>query len=268
MAINFSQQYITNARRCARWTPLYFRRKLYHPIRAWRKLRSRLALKKIYPSEARCYVTENFDKAAPYLQKHKWVFIENVLEPEFHRELCENWPKKYYFDPPRDLEKSYNRGFYWRRGDDPNLRVHDPYGRYPSLVKFLNYLNSDEFLSRMEKLVGGYRKLAFYSFILTDASPGAEVIPHMDSIAKDPKTTDGINMVFFIDATGGKNSGGLSLYRDNEAKDIIFEPENLRNSVLIYNTFVDFYHGFPPLAKNKFRWTVGASFNDRSNEPR
>lgn len=264
MAINFSSQYVANAREKVRLTPLYFKMKLYHVVRLWRKFRLRFSPRTTFKSEAECFVTENFDRAAPHFQDNKWAFVEDVLSQEFHRELCDSWPEKCYFDPPRDLEKSYNRGFFWYRGEDSVLRRYDPKGRYPQLSKFLNYFNSAEFAARVENFVGGRRKLSLYSFILTDAGSGSEVIPHMDSIAKSENTTDGINMMFFVDATGGENSGGLTLSWDNEMKDVIFEPQNLRNSVLIYNTFVDFYHGFPPIAKGKSRRTIGVSFNDRT----
>lgn len=267
MAINFSPSYVKNARRKARWTPLYFKRKLYHPIRIWRRLRLKTSPRRDYHSTAECFVTENFDKAAEHFRTHKWAFVEDVLSPEFHRELRENWPKKYFFEPPRDIEKSYDRGFFWYSGNDMSLQLYAPYAQHGSLRKFLACLNSSAFLARVNSLAGGHRRLSCYSFILTDAGCGSEVFPHMDSIAKGDLASDGINMMFFIDASGGERSGALTLYRDNEGKDIIFEPKNLKNSVLIYNTFVNFYHGFPPIAKGKFRRSIGVSFNDSKEDP-
>jgi len=63
---------------------------------------------------------------------------------------------------------------------------------------------------------------------------------------------------------GGGDSGNLSLSRDNELKDIIIAPDNLKNTCLIYDSLADFYHGFSPVANGKFRWAINSQFCEKS----
>lgn len=262
MAIDFSNRYVENSRRALRFTPLYFRIKLARLIKKWRLWRLKLSSKKVHSASAECRLTESFDAGSEHFQKEGWVFIENIFDRDFHNELITNWPKRYYLEPPRELEKSYNTGFRWIYGDRPDFNYSDPHGQYPTLVHFLNYLRSSDFCVRVRKFNGANEEMALHSFILNDAGSGAEVIPHKDSNRFDPRAN--LNLIFFIDASGGTNSGGLTLSRDNEMKEIIFEPQNLVNTCLIYNIVGDFYHGFPPIAKGKFRRAITAQFCDKN----
>lgn len=112
-------------------------------------------------------------------------------------------------------------------------------------------------------MAGAAEELVCYSLILTETYPGSEVIPHKDSIIEDPKAKSFINMVFFIRGSGGQGSGGLCLSRDNELREIIIAPTNLFNSCLIYDSLANFYHGFEPVRKGKFRWALSAQFCEK-----
>lgn len=263
MATDFSPHYVKEAARRLRWTPLWFQIKLRRFIKKGRLLQLKWGSKKVYPSTAPPMITEHFDSGAGHFQRHKWVFVEHILSPAFHQEVVRNWPKKKYLEPPRQLAKSYDVGFRFVYGDTPKFTYSDPYGQYPTLQKFSDYVRSEDFAKRMTAFVGRGEDMVYYSFIVTDASAGAEVLPHRDSIAYDEKAKTFVNMVFFIDAAGGDHSGGLSLSRDNELKELIFEPPRLTNACLIYDSFADFYHGFPPIAKGKFRWSIGIQFCDK-----
>lgn len=226
----------------------------------------RISPRSVHPVSSVCSVTENFDRGAAHYQKERWVFVENILSPEFHAELIRHWPKKRHFEPPKRLEKSYNIGFYWRPGGARGFPRSDPYRQYPALLGFFDYLHSPEFARRAAVFAGGGMNLTLASFVAHDAGAGAQVAPHVDSVYADTGKTTGFNMIFFINASGGKNSGNLTLSRDNELQDIIFEPQNLKNSALIYDTHVNFNHGFPPIAKGKFRWAIGASFFEKTRD--
>lgn len=260
MAIDFSPAYVKASQKKLRYSPLWWQMRFWRIIKKWRMFRRRFASKRIYSGSAPCFLTESLEKSAAHFQTHTWAFFEDILSPDFHDELCKNWPKKYFLEPPREKEKSYNIGFGWHYGKEPNFKYYDPYGQYPLIVTFLNYMRSDEVARRVERLTGSKGELVCYSCILTDAGPGAEVIPHVDSIQDDTRAGDFVNMVFFIDATGGKHSGALALSKDNELRDIIFEPPRLRNTMLMYNSLANYYHGVAPIVKGKFRWTIGIQF--------
>lgn len=145
MATDFSPEYVKNSAKTLRFTPLYFRIKLAPLIKKWRLLRLKLSSRRPYPSTAECSITSKFDAGAEHFQKEGWVFIEEMIAPDFHQEMIRNWPKKYYLEPPRELAKSYNTGFRWVYGDPQDLKYSDPHGQYPTLTKFLNYLRQPEF---------------------------------------------------------------------------------------------------------------------------
>jgi hypothetical protein len=264
MATDFSPRYVEEARKRLRYTPLWLRIKLSRFIKKWRLLRLRFGNHTPHASVAPCHITPALEAGAEHFQKHGWTLVENILSPEFHAELVAQWPAVYYLEPPRELAKSYNTGFRWISGDAPGFAYSDPYGQYTGLKKMLDYVRSAEFTERVERFVGRPLKLLCYSFILHATYPGTEVLPHRDSIAEDPKATVFLNMLFFINGTGGKNSGGLTLSRDNELRDIIVEPENLTNACLIYDSMGKFYHGFKPVAKGKFRWGIGVEFCEKN----
>lgn len=263
MATDFSTRYVEHSRKNLPLA-LKLRIKLAPWIKRARLLHVKMGSKRVYPNVMPPRITAALEKEAPHFQKERWAFIEYIFTPDFHAELLARWPKKRYLEPPRQVEKSYDKGFRWVYGDTPDFAYSDPYSQYPTLQALLSYLRSPEISRRVTAFAGVHAELVLYSFILNDAGSGAEVIPHKDSIKDDPRAEYLLNFIFFIDATGGKYSGGLTLSRDNELNDIIFEPPLLKNTCLIYDILGDFYHGFPPIAKGKFRRVITAQFCQKS----
>jgi hypothetical protein len=230
-------------------------------IRKWRGLLQKIEENKVYPSQFKCEINKNLENGANHFQQYGWAFIENIFSPPFHQELKKNWPKKFYLNPPGKMTKSYNTGFNWSV-EQKIKPVH--LNRFPTLSKLYHYLQSEEFAKRITDFVGRGTEFICYSFVINVTYPGSQVSPHKDGIFANPKTKNFLNMVFLINGRGGKNSGGLILAKDNELKEIIFEPQKLSNSCLIYDSKADFYHGFPPVKLGKFRWAVNAQFCEKT----
>ena len=219
---------------------------------------------RIYPSSVNSALTANLEKSAAHFQKHGWAYVENILSEEFHQELIKNWPSRVWFNPPNQLAKSYDSGFGWCYGSPLSLNT-DVYSQHKTIKKFFDCLRSPEFEKRISDFIGRDKDFICYSFTANHTYPGSEVMPHKDSIKDDSKAKNGfINIVFFINGTGGKNSGNLSLSKDNELKDLLVEPENLKNTCLICDSLADFYHGFSPVERGKFRWAINSQFCERS----
>ncbi|MDO8594521.1 MAG: hypothetical protein Q7R93_03330 [bacterium] len=263
MAIDFSASYVERSRKNLPWE-LKLQIKLAPWIKRVRLLRLKAGSKRVHPNAVVPRITEELEKSAVHFQKERWAFVENIFTPDFYKEFLARWPTKRYLEPPRAVEKSYNTGFRWVYGDKPDFAYSDPYGQYLTLRVLLEYLRSAEVAHRVTAFAGADKEMALYSFILTDAGSGAEVIPHKDSINDDSRAEYNLNCIFFIDASEGRDSGGLTLSRDNELKDRLFEPTKLKNTCLIYDILGDFYHGFPPIAKGKWRWVVTAQFCQRN----
>ena len=60
------------------------------------------------------------------------------------------------------------------------------------------------------------------------------------------------NCIYFVDGENKDldSAGATSIYKDNNFQELIFQPTSLRNSMLIYNSTVSFYHGFKLTRKN------------------
>lgn len=260
----FSKSYVEKAERSIRFTPLWFKMKLSRYIGKIRQYQRLLRRQRQPVLSAKPEITANLERAATHFQTHNWAYIQNILSEEFHKEVIENWPKKFYFDPPNTLAKSYDAGFHWNYGRSPDFRRFDPYNQNPIVAKFLNYLRAPEFSKRISNFVGINKEFTCYSLTMNQTLTGTQVIPHKDGIQDDPRKRADINIVFFINGTGGKNSGNLSLFQDREGEQSIVEPDNLKNSCLIYDTMADFYHGFKPVERGKFRWAIISEFCEKS----
>jgi hypothetical protein len=210
------------------------------------------------PREARtiCGVTDALEAGAAHFQEHGWAFIDPMLDPAFHADLVAHWPDRAFFDPPRSLKKGYDYGFHWVDGRANETRLT---AANPEVQSFQNFMRSPEMAARMQAFTGWSHELYCNSVLATYSYTGTSVIPHRDTVAgSGAKPT--ANMIFFINGTGGARSGGLALSWDNELKDVFFEPMNLKNTCLIYDTSAPFYHGFEPIMRGKFRWMMSAHF--------
>ncbi|MFQ6016736.1 MAG: hypothetical protein ACE5KF_00925, partial [Kiloniellaceae bacterium] len=41
---------------------------------------------------------------------------------------------------------------------------------------------------------------------------------------------------------------------------LVFEPRNLTNSAIVYQSAAPFFHGFRPMRLGTYRWTINAQF--------
>jgi len=247
-----------------RFTPLWFKIKLSRYIGKFRQYQRLLSRRQPPVLSAKPEITSNLEKAAAHYRTHGWAYIQNILSEEFLKEVIQNWPKKFYFDPPNTLAKSYDAGFHWGYGRPLDFKRFDPHNQNPIVTKFLNYLRSLEFSKRVTDFVGINKEFVCYSLTMNQACTGTQVVPHKDGIQDDPRARADINIVFFVNGAGGKNSGNLSLFKDREGNEPIVEPDNLKNACLIYDTMADFYHGFKPVARGKFRWAIISEFTEKS----
>jgi hypothetical protein len=201
------------------------------------------------------------DTAAHYASEH-WAYSEGIFNTDFHRALIAGFPKRRYLDSPKSIYKSYDIGFKWERGKGGGAYLE----RHPAFSALLGYFCSDAFGARMTAYSRAPHPLACRAFLVTRTYPGSLVIPHVDDPIP-PEFTPYINMIFFLDGTGGGQSGELTLARDNEYRDIVFTPPHLTNSCLLYDTEAPYYHGFPPIAWGKYRLAITASFAHQDYVP-
>lgn len=206
------------------------------------------------PSVYRIFSQDIANMHEMYASK-KYAYTESFFDDEFYKRLCAEWPARKYFEPPKEIIKSYDVGLLWLRGnDDPEYLRYFPY-----LQQLYSYLRSDAFGDTVTKLVGSKEPLRCRTVLLNRTYPGSLVIAHKDSpLPKEAGMY--VNIIMFIRGTAGEGGGALVLSKDNEYREIIFDPPTLNNSVLVYDTDAPFYHGFKPVQSGKERWVITSSF--------
>lgn len=191
--------------------------------------------------------TRNFEATAEFFRKNHWAFVENVLPQEAHQELIDQWPGFFHFKPVKSIYKSYDIGFI-----DPG----ETYSRCPALQQLSTYLASEKLLSRLNNYaLDGVSERSVGSVVFSRARYSSSCLNHLDSVSESGENTGkSINLILFVDGTGGRRSGGTCIYRDKDGE-IVFEPTNLTNTLLIYRSDIT-YHGFPAMRLGSFRWMV------------
>ena len=275
MATDYSQDYLQGVYGSIRALPIRTVLGLFPLIEmAWRVQRA-LARPQVSNNDKvpACGVNSTLEASASHFQTHGWTFVENMLHEDFHRYLVDNWPKRCYFTAPFDKYKTYDKGFRWVERNPGNDRWGTllkpdaltnaaenlpPFvDRHTHVRNLFEFLRSDSFAARMTNFSGRPHALRFNRFQLTTSYPGTFVAPHRDS-QQDAKSW--LSLIFHIAATGGANSGALAISRDNEFREVIFEPTALANTCVIFDPAAEFFHGVRPIAFGKYRWMVSAEY--------
>lgn len=256
MAIDISDRYVAEHTRGPAQAALRAAIALSPAIATYRGALRWLTRHRRYEGAAECRITGALDDCASHFQKHRWALVENFFAADFHRELLAQWPSRYEFDPPGSMTKSYDTGLAWggRQGSDPPRSIR----KYSALVKLWRFLLSADSSRRLSDVHGGGVNLRCASFLMHMTREGSQVVPHRDSFYRSVRPA--LNILMFVDGQGGERGGGLAISRDNELRDVIVETRNLKNSALLYDVKADFFHGFKPLARGKFRRSMSVAF--------
>ncbi len=202
----------------------------------------------------------NLDKYRSELEKKNFIFIENFLTKNCYQHILNNWPNINFFNHNQKIIKFYSSGF--RNNDKKKLNYSN------SIKNTYNFLESLEFKKFINELVNFENAEYTNSGILsTMAGDNSFLVPHVDGLQQINRKT--YNFIYFIDGDDSNPSlsGGTGIYSDNNFEKPIFLPTTLKNSVLIYNTTTDFYHGFnfTKLQNNLYRKTINFQFSPKQS---
>lgn len=249
-----------------KYNPLKY---LYHkfriPIILWRQLKYFFGNK----------ITEQLPKVkinnlAQYSEKFKkngYVFINNFLDEKTYDVLLQNWPSKNYFKPSNTIFKSYDFAFKWTPKIKHTFQIDEPKQiKKNNVIKsILNYFFLDKTSELITKFCNDGISRQAYSFVLTWANKGSALIPHIDGISEKEGGSSFINIIYFINSSShnSEDCGGTAIYKNNSFDQLLFRPTNLKNSALIYKSDKNIFHGFKPMKKNAFRWTINIQFSSK-----
>ena len=207
------------------------------------------------PYKIECQLNINQSDLVKYsldLEKKNFTFINDFFTDSSYKSLLKCWPKIDFFSQSSNILKFYSFGFKdINNFDNEELKKIFLFIKSSELEKFVNQL------LQFEK-----ENYYNYSIGLTMAGDNSYLVPHIDGVQKTKSKT--YNFIFFIDGNDSNPSlsGGTGLYLDNDFKKPFFIPPTLKNSVLVYNSTAEFYHGFnfTNLQKNIYRKTINFQF--------
>lgn len=207
----------------------------------------------------------NNQKIIDNYNKNGWVFIENFLDKSFYELLLKNWPSDFYFKYKNNPIKNYLWGFeYLNNGLEQNFLDYDEKKiiLFDELNDYYNFIKSQTFKKFIDKINHNKFNFNCTSINATSAKRNSFLIPHVDTIADDENNKFTINCIHFIDGNDNdvEFSGATGIYQDNEFKEKIFIPNTLKNSLLIYNSKINFFHGFKKMKKNNYRKAIAFQF--------
>ena len=243
---------------------------LLWPRYATFSLRSRMRLKlqsfdvqhkKTKPDAQFNFSIPTMEDSSRELAKKGYLFLENFLDEESYKVLVENWPKRRWFEPLRFRQngKSYDSGFRW---NEETGRFDDSILRNPTIYSFYKKLKSNEFCDNLTSIANDEVKRKNFSLLLTQAYSHSYLTPHQDSMGSSQTVNSSlINIIYFVEANGrGWEAGGTSIFADATFSKPLLIPQNLNNSVLLYRTSDQVWHGFPKIKFRRFRKTLLAHY--------
>lgn len=197
--------------------------------------------------------------------KNGYCYLENFLNEDNYVNLKNNWPPKCFFYEADSPEKNYNFAFRYcvnkKKEVYPKKEMHN-IKYFLEHQKFYHDLeNSNEFEELLYKITTN-PNYKFYSAATSYAKQGSYLAPHMDSVYS-LNNKKMLNMIYFVDGSEDPiKSGGTGIYADPDFEQPLLTPQTLKNSVLIYNSKNDFFHGFDIMKKNSFRHAITFQFLD------
>jgi len=197
------------------------------------------------------------------LKKNEYVFIENFLNKEFHKNLNDSWPDINFFTHNKKITKHYSVGFKslkknFLQKDIKYFQTHN------HLYNFYKFVISNEFNEIVNSKIFEFEQSKYYNYSIISTMVGnnSYLIPHIDGIEKYEKSA--YNFLYFVDGNENNTyfSGATGIFEDNNFQKPLFIPKTLKNSLLIYKSTNRYYHGFEftKLPKKIFRKSINFQF--------
>jgi hypothetical protein len=204
--------------------------------------------KKINSSKINFILKKKIDlkKNSLELNDRGYTFIKNFFDENSYNYLLKNFPAFSNFKHIKKIKKNYFYCYkYNYMMNFKNIKNIEYNAEFKSFIK---HLASKEFISDLENLL--FQDKAKYKlkiFMCSYKNEGSFLIPHMDSVY-NIADENSYNFIYFID---GKNeytefSAATGIYADNDFKQPLLVPDDLKNSCLVYKTSntTKFFHGF------------------------
>lgn len=229
-------------------------------LRNFETKKTELKIREIVVSKIPEILDPNFDLATK-----GFLFVESFFDENTYKQLLKAWPKKRWFEPLvfRQNGKSYDSGLRW---NIPKKIFDESITHNPGIHSVYQALRSEKFCCNISSICDDNIQRDGYAMLLTQSYSHSYLTPHKDSRGSDADINNSIvNIILFVQANGkGWEAGGTSILGDATFSKPIFIPSNLNNTALIYRNTADFWHGFPRIARGKYRRTVLSAYQLKS----
>lgn len=241
----------------------------------------RKLLKKFLRRKTKFYKSKNFsnniscknlEELSSFFLENGWCFLDDFFDSDTHNSLIKDWPQDEFFTRhTNNAIKFYEVGFKYNyafksKGNNSNKKYslfQEDLNDNPAIKNIYNFLLSDFMNLNINKLTKNYGEYENLSIISSIAKPRSYLIPHIDSIFNEKSSKNRIlNCIYFVDGNNNdpEYSGATSIFKDNNFQFPIFQPKNIVNSLLIYNSTSLFYHGYKKLNKLGHRKAITFQF--------
>jgi hypothetical protein len=203
--------------------------------------------------------SEKFKNQQPF----KFTFIENIISKDFYQKLYDTYPDLSEFDDGSDMSKSQlvkNWGKDHYAKCEPTLSGKDE--RFSSeWNEFKLYTETDEFIENFRKFTGApINRLKQWKFMAY--RNGGFQLPHVHNVG--PST---VVIIFYFSKGWEKGDpGGTYIASDLDESDIIFEPYNLDNSMVIFQDSPKAIHGIRYITKDVERRAIQITLEEYNDE--
>ena len=218
------------------------------------------------------FINEEFESLSKDFVQNRWAYIENPIKDKYYKNILLSWPSALFFNPrkPDNDIKIQDTGFKWginisQKMINKNLKY---INSFPGFKGFYEYLKSKQFCEKVRNIINIDEEVCCYYISSRVSSGGSYLDFHMDGAGLEKLNRNkAINIVWHINGINGSRNGGLCLATKENVVDIwpeglLHESKQLKNSCFIYDTSHDlgYYHGYPPMNKNSFRWVITSQF--------
>lgn len=204
-------------------------------------------------------LTQNYQIIKKEIEEKGYVFLKSFINENYYLNLKKTFPKIYELNKSKNSLKNYDMGYIYLKD-----RYNPKFRRKSYFSHFYDFIKSIKFQKEVSMIFGNENDFFCKNIVTSIATKGSFLIPHKDSLSKEREDIN-LNFIYFIDGND-KNiefSGGTFISKDNNGKEILLYPSTLKNSVLIYDTTRNFFHGFKILKKNCYRKAITFNFNQK-----
>ena len=195
----------------------------------------------------------------------RWIFIEEFFDKSFYEKLYDSYPK---YDNTWGTHKSQDKnGFFkvWNNsGKNKSPRITENVENKnfsESWNEFHQYLFTKEFIEKIRKFSGlPITRVKHFSFLYM-RKRGFQ-LPHIHN--SGPSTL--IFMIYFSKNWKKGDPGGTYICTEEDESTMVFEPDNLDNSTMVFHDGPHAGHGVRPIEKDVERRAIQIYLEEYSEE--